>query len=170
MLSVSTSLDSDQAWRHAGPDLGPNYYQNYCKSYQQTTFFNTSRNSVPEVIKLCFLRPKFQLLIKTKIPTNKVVFCFKSLICCIYHAYKCLECEYVLIYSGNIHLVINMIKSPSQKYLAKFADDTISGNATECETCKLIQEIYILFINMIKSSSQKYLVKFADDTIRRQRG
>ena len=37
----------------------------------------------PDVIKL---RAKFHLLIKTKIPTNKEVPCFKSLRCCIYHA------------------------------------------------------------------------------------
>ena len=35
------------------------------------------------------LSTKFQLLIKTKIPTNEKVFCFKSLRCCIYHANKC---------------------------------------------------------------------------------
>ena len=47
----------------------------------------------PEVIKLfsCStqLSTKFQLLIKTKISTNKEVSCFKSLRCCIYHANKC---------------------------------------------------------------------------------
>ena len=32
---------------------------------------------------------KFQLLIKTKIGTNKEVSCFKSLRCCIYHVHKC---------------------------------------------------------------------------------
>ena len=44
----------------------------------------------PEVIKLfsCStqLSRKFQLLIKTKLQTNKEVSCFKSLRCCIYHA------------------------------------------------------------------------------------
>ena len=35
------------------------------------------------------LRVKFQLLIKTKIPTNEEVSCFKSHRCCIYHAYRC---------------------------------------------------------------------------------
>ena len=30
-----------------------------------------------------------QLLIKTKIPTNEEVYCFKSLKCCIYHANNC---------------------------------------------------------------------------------
>ena len=35
------------------------------------------------------LSTKFQLLIKTKIPTNKEVPCFKFLRCCIYHADKC---------------------------------------------------------------------------------
>ena len=42
----------------------------------------------PEVIKLFSystqLSTKFQLLIKTKIPTNEAVSCFKSLRCCIY--------------------------------------------------------------------------------------
>ena len=46
-----------------------------------------------EVIKLfsCStqLSTKFQLLIQAKIPTNKEVYCFKSLRCCIYHANKC---------------------------------------------------------------------------------
>ena len=35
------------------------------------------------------MNTKFQLLIKTKIPTNEEVSCFKSLRCCIYHANKC---------------------------------------------------------------------------------
>ena len=47
----------------------------------------------PEVIKLfsCStqLRTKFQLLIKTITSTNGEVSCFKSLRCCIHHAYKC---------------------------------------------------------------------------------
>ena len=47
----------------------------------------------PKVIKLfsCSpqLRTKFQLLLKTKISTNKEVSCFKSLRCCIYLANKC---------------------------------------------------------------------------------
>ena len=47
----------------------------------------------PEVIKLfpCStqLSTKFQLLIKTKIPTNEEDSCFESLRCCIYHANKC---------------------------------------------------------------------------------
>ena len=45
-----------------------------------------------EVIKLfpCStqLSMKFQLLIKTELPTNEEVYCFKSLRCCIYHANK----------------------------------------------------------------------------------
>ena len=49
--------------------------------------------SGPEVIRLfsCStqLSMKFQLLIKTKILTNKEVSCFKSLRCCINHANKC---------------------------------------------------------------------------------
>ena len=48
--------------------------------------------SSPEVTKFFSystqLSTKFQLLIKTKIPTNKKVSCFKSLRCCIYNAYK----------------------------------------------------------------------------------
>ena len=47
----------------------------------------------PKVIKLfsCStqLSTKFQLLIKTKISTNKEVSCFKSLRSWIYHAHKC---------------------------------------------------------------------------------
>ena len=47
----------------------------------------------PEVIKLysCStqLSTKFELLIKTRMPTNEEVSCLKSLKCCIYHAYKC---------------------------------------------------------------------------------
>ena len=47
----------------------------------------------PEVIKLfsCLtqLSKKFQMLMKTKIPTNEEVSCYKSLRCCIYHANKC---------------------------------------------------------------------------------
>ena len=35
------------------------------------------------------LSKKVQLHIKTKIPTNKEIFCFKYLRCCIYHADKC---------------------------------------------------------------------------------
>ena len=51
------------------------------------------KDTGPEVIKLfsCSIQlsSKFQLLIKTKIPTNKEVSCFKSLRCCIKHANKC---------------------------------------------------------------------------------
>ena len=35
------------------------------------------------------LSMKLKVLIKTKIPTNEEVSCFKSLGCCIYHANKC---------------------------------------------------------------------------------
>ena len=49
--------------------------------------------SGPEVIKLfqCStqLSMKFQLLIKTKMATNKELYYFKFLRCCIYHANKC---------------------------------------------------------------------------------
>ena len=47
---------------------------------------------------------KFQLLIKTKIPTNKKVSFLKSLICCISHAYKCLnanKCWHFNIYEQD---------------------------------------------------------------------
>ena len=47
----------------------------------------------PEVIKLFFMLNSTEHEIttdhKTKIPTDKDVSCFKSLRCCIYHAYKC---------------------------------------------------------------------------------
>ena len=50
-------------------------------------------NSGLEVIKLfsCStqLSTKFQILIKTKIPTNEEVSWFKSLKCCMYYANKC---------------------------------------------------------------------------------
>ena len=49
----------------------------------------------PKVIKLFFMlnstEHEIQQLIKTKMPTNKEVSCFKSLRCCIYHANKCLN-------------------------------------------------------------------------------
>ena len=50
---------------------------------------DSSKYSGPEVINLfsCStqLSTKFQLLTKTKIPTNKEVSCFKSLRCLIYN-------------------------------------------------------------------------------------
>ena len=60
----------------------------------------------PDVIKLfsCStqLSTKFQLLIKTKIPTNNEFSCFKSLRCCIYHANKCLnKCWHFNIYEQD---------------------------------------------------------------------
>ena len=55
-------------------------------------FFLTNVNPGPEVIKRfsCStqLSTKFQLIIKTKILTNKEVSCSKSLRCCSYHANK----------------------------------------------------------------------------------
>ena len=63
------------------------------KTYAVGTQKNHLNETGPEVIKLfsCStqLSREFQLLIKTKIPTNKEVSCFKSLRCCIYHANKC---------------------------------------------------------------------------------
>ena len=53
----------------------------------------SSLNAGLEVIKLysCAtqLSTKFQLLIKTKIPSNKEVSCFKSPRCCMYFANEC---------------------------------------------------------------------------------
>ena len=43
------------------------------------------------------LSTKFQLLIKTKIPTNEEVSCFKSLRCCIHHV-KMLNCQQLLAF------------------------------------------------------------------------
>ena len=58
----------------------------------------TYLRSGPEVIKLfscsAQLSTKFQLLIKTKILTNKEVSCFKSLKCCIHHANKHDKCYF----------------------------------------------------------------------------
>ena len=46
---------------------------------------------MPTIVFSCSaqLSTKFQLLIKTKIPTNEEVYCFKSLRRYIYHANKC---------------------------------------------------------------------------------
>ena len=53
---------------------------------------NPSKATRPRGYKTFFMlnstEQKLQLLIKTKIPTNKEVSCFKSLRC-IYHANKC---------------------------------------------------------------------------------
>ena len=61
---------------------------------QEKPFFQDLRQC-PELTKLfsCStqLSKKFQLLIKTKIPTHVEFSCFKSLRCCIYHANKCLN-------------------------------------------------------------------------------
>ena len=35
------------------------------------------------------LSMKFQLLIETKMLENKEIYCIQTLVCCIYHAYKC---------------------------------------------------------------------------------
>ena len=57
------------------------------------TKYEVNEGSGPEVIKLFSystqLSTKFNLLIKTRLPTNEEVFCFKTLRCCIYHANKC---------------------------------------------------------------------------------
>ena len=61
--------------------------------FQYQLLLNACQKAGLEVIKLfsCStqLSMKFQLLIKTKILTNKEVSCFKSLRCCIYHANNC---------------------------------------------------------------------------------
>ena len=58
-----------------------------------THFLQLITRAGTEIIKLfpgsTQLSTKFQLLINSKIPTNKEVCCFKSLRCCIYHANKC---------------------------------------------------------------------------------
>ena len=68
------------------------HFPNWC-SESGMIFYLIVSIPVPEVLKLfsCStqLNRKFQLLIKTKIPTNKEVSCFKSLRCCIYHVNKC---------------------------------------------------------------------------------
>ena len=65
--------------------------QNIC--FDVHVFIKCALFSGPQVIKLfsCStqLSTKFQLLINTKIPTNKEVSCLRSLWCCIYHANKC---------------------------------------------------------------------------------
>ena len=62
-------------------------------SVLQYLFTSGTHREGPNVIKLfsCStqLSTKFQLLIRTKIPTNKKVSCFKSLRCFIYHANQC---------------------------------------------------------------------------------
>ena len=74
-----------------------------------------ARKPDPEVIKLfsCStqLSMKFQLLIKTKTPTNKEVSCFKSLRCCIYHADKCLNANNWHCWHFNIISRINLVLS-----------------------------------------------------------
>ena len=68
------------------------FFQKYLSETPSVNVKQFGSRSGPEVIKLfsCStqLSTKFQLLIKTKIPTNKEVSCFKSLRCCIYHANK----------------------------------------------------------------------------------
>ena len=84
----------------------------YCKTRKHNKTYTTKRRSYrPDVLNLfsCStqLSMKFQLLIKTKIPTNKVVPCFKSLRCCIYPTNKCLNannCWHFNIYEhGKFH-------------------------------------------------------------------
>ena len=72
------------------------------------TIHNQCQSSGPKVIKLfsCSsqMSTKFQLVIKTKIPTNEEVYCFKSLRCCIYPADKCLnanDCWHFNIYEQD---------------------------------------------------------------------
>ena len=66
-----------------------------CLTLESTIFFLPKMpiRPGPEVINLfsCStqLSTKFQLFIKTKIPTNEENSCVKSLRCCIYHADKC---------------------------------------------------------------------------------
>ena len=69
-----------------------------CMNLDQSLYLNMLKHKLttdpgPEVIKLfsCStqLSTKFQLLIKTKILTNKEISCFKTLRGCINHANKC---------------------------------------------------------------------------------
>ena len=58
------------------------------------------------------LSTKFQLFIKTKIPTNKTVSCFKSFRSCIYHANKCKNVKMptvvgVLSFMSRINFVLS---------------------------------------------------------------
>ena len=82
----STHAQVQRGWGTKGPDQPP------LEVHKAIGFLS---NTGPEIIKLfsCStqLSTEFQLLIKTKIPTNKEVVCFKSLKCCIYLADKCLN-------------------------------------------------------------------------------
>ena len=54
------------------------------------------------------LSMKFQLLIKTKIPSNKEVSCFESFRCCIYHAYvKMPTIVGILTFTSRINFVLS---------------------------------------------------------------
>ena len=58
----------------------------------------------PRLQNLFHAQLNFQLLIKTKIPANDEVSCFKSLRCCIYHANKFLNgnnCWHLNIYEQD---------------------------------------------------------------------
>ena len=85
-------LTSSHRWCHQRHCL---HAQIYYKESDITRFIQTRQCETPgpEVIKLfsCSskLSTKFQLLIITKILTNKEVFCFQSLRYCIYHDNKC---------------------------------------------------------------------------------
>ena len=61
----------------------------------------------PSGYNTVFMSTKFQLLINTKIPTNKEDSCLKSVRCFIYHANKCLNvnnCWHFNIYEqDNFH-------------------------------------------------------------------
>ena len=68
----------------------------YLKAYHPSPCnFSYTYISGPEVTKKssCWTQQSMnlQLLIKSKIPTNEEVSCFKPLRCCIYHANKCLN-------------------------------------------------------------------------------
>ena len=59
----------------------------------ETDLLASLEDNWPKVVKLfsCStqMSKKFQLLINTKILSNKEVSCFNALRCCIYHANKC---------------------------------------------------------------------------------
>ena len=64
-------------------------YNKVC--YKGTVLYFSEPGPVVVQLDSCSfqLNMKFQLFIKTKIPTNKEVSCCKSLRCCIYHANEC---------------------------------------------------------------------------------
>ena len=65
----------------------------YMQDNRLIKFPSITLRSGPEVIKLFFMlnstEHEISTALKNKIPTNKKVYCFEFLRCCIYHAIKC---------------------------------------------------------------------------------